>query len=273
MKTKNRQRLYNLIISVGALLTMWLVWLIACYVVDDAYVVPPISDTVSEFFSLLASAKFWKSFGMTLLRTLYSWALSLAVAVSLASISAAFKGVRRYLAPFIAVFRTVPTMAITLMLLIWSTPRVAPTIVAMLMVFPIAYSQMLAAFDGIDGRLLEMARAFNLPLNKRLFKILIPQTLPPMLSQIGANLSLTLKVIISAEVLCSTFNSLGGLIYQSNVFLNTAQMFALTICALVAGGLLEWIFGKFTLITHKWTGDVPSRSRKVGRQSEDSAND
>lgn len=270
MKVKNRQKLYNLIISVGALLTMWLVWLIARYVVDDTYVVPSITDTISEFFSLLASATFWKAFGMTLLRTLYSWALSLVVAVVLASLSAAFRCVRRYLAPFIAVFRTVPTMAITLMLLIWSTPRVAPTIVAMLMVFPIAYSQMLAAFDGIDGRLLEMARAFNLSLGKRLFKILIPQTLPPMLSQIGANLSLTIKVIISAEVLCSTFNSLGGLIYQSNVILNTAQMFALTICALVAGGLLEWIFGKFTLLTRKWTDGVTAHSRKVRPQSEGS---
>ena len=83
----------------------------------------------------------------------------------------------------------------------------------------------------------------------------VPQALPPVLSQLGPDFSLTLKVIVSAEVMCSTFNSLGGLIYQSNVFLDTAQMFALTICTLAVGGLCEWALSKLVLLTKKWRGE------------------
>lgn len=261
MQTK-RGRLYNLIVSVSAIVCMWVVWLIAYFAVNDGYVVPSLWDTVVEFFFLLCSARFWSAFGMTLARTALSWLISLALAAALASLSASFYGVRRFLAPFIAVFRTVPTMAITLMLLIWSSPRVAPSIVAVLMVFPLSYAQFMAAFGGTDIKLAEMAKVYGVPPAARLFKIYIPQILPPVLSQVGANLSLTLKVMISAEVLCSTFNSLGGLIYESNVFLDTAQMFALTISALVAGGLLEWALSKLTLLTRRWTGGE-SRVRRT----------
>ena len=147
-------------------------------------------------------------------------------------------------------------MAITLMLLIWSSPRVAPVIVGFLMLFPITYSQMMAAVDGMDAGLAQMADVYGISAGERLFKIYIPQILPPVLSQVGANFSLTLKVIISAEVMCSTFDSLGGMIHQSNVFLDTAQMFALTICALLAGGLLQWALSKLALITRRRGGSA-----------------
>ena len=76
-----------------------------------------------------------------------------------------------------------------------------------------------------------------------------------MLAQAGANLSLSLKVVISAEVLSSTFRSLGGMISEANMFLRTSQMFALTVTVLAAGGLIEWLFSHLKLITAKWSGE------------------
>ena len=263
MKEKNAGKIYNLIVSVAAIACMWLVWLIAWIVVDDGYVVPSVGDSLSQFFSLLGTATFWSAFGMTLLRTAYSWLAAAALAAVFASFSAVFKGARAFIAPFIAVFRTVPTMAITLMLLIWASPRVAPSIVTVLMVFPLSYAQMMAAFDGTDRGLAEMARVYRVPLSARLFKIYVPQILPPVLAQAGANFSLALKVMISAEVLCSTFNSLGGLIYQANVNLNTALMFALTLTALVTGGLFEWGLSRLVRITDKWTGKSAASNGSV----------
>ena len=256
---KYKKNLYNLIISVCAILCMWLVWIMAYFIVKDGYVVPSFTDTLKQFCDLMVSAEFWQAFGMTLARTAYSWLAATALAAIVASLCALFPAVRTFVSPFIAVFRTVPTMAITLMLLIWSSPRVAPAIVSALIIFPIAYARFISAFDGVDKKLTEMAQVYGVPFGRRLIKIYIPQVLPPVLSQIGPDFSLTLKVRVSAEVLCSTFNSLGGLIYQSNVFLNTAQMFALTICTIVAGGLLSWALSKLTYFTRRWTGAKEAR--------------
>ena len=197
---------------------------------------------------------YWLAFCMTLLRTLGAWAVSCVVGVALAAVSAAGRGARAFIETFVSVFRTLPVMAVTLMLLIWTSRGVAPMIVAFLTVCPIMYAQLMAAYDGIDGGLRDMAAVYGVSRFERIVKIYFPQMLPPVLAQTGANISLALKVIISAEVLSSTFRSLGGMINDANMFLRTSQMFALTITILVAGGLIEWSFGKLARITDKWTG-------------------
>ena len=234
---------------------MWLAWFIASVCVDNPYVIPSVGETVSELFSLLfgeGALSFWTAFGWTLLRSLGAWLVSCVIAAALAALSASNVRVRAFIKPLVAVIRTLPVMAVTLMLLIWSTRSVVPVIVSSLTLCPLMYAQFMAAFDGIDGKLLQMAKVYNLPVRDRVFKVCLPQMLPSILSQTGANISLSLKVVISAEVLASTFRAIGGLINEANLFLNTAQMFALTISMLIAGGLLEWACSYLTRITDRW---------------------
>ena len=87
---------------------MWAVWLIACAVVNDGYVIPSFPDTAERFFALLGSGGFWLSFAKSLGRTALSWAVSLLAAAALAFACAAFPRARAFAAPFVAVFRTVP---------------------------------------------------------------------------------------------------------------------------------------------------------------------
>ena len=54
--------------------------------------------------------------------------------------------------------------------------------------------------------------------------------------------------------MCITFDSLGGMIYQFNLFLDTARMFALTLCTLLAGGLLQRALSCLTLPVRRWGG-------------------
>ena len=153
-------------------------------------------------------------------------------------------------------------MAITLMLLIWTTPRTAPLIVAFLMLFPLTYAQLMAAYRGIDPKLFEMARVYRIGRRDVLFRICVPQMLPSVFAQAGANLSLSLKVMISAEVLASTFRSIGGMMQDASVYLQIADMFALTIVMLAAGGLLEFALGNLSRITDRWTAGRNAKGRR-----------
>ena len=72
----------------------------------------------------------------------------------------------------------------------------------------------MAAYGGIDEKLFEMARVYGVPKGEVLLKIAVPGMLPSVFSQAGANLSLALKVTVSAEVLVSTFRSLAGKMRQ-----------------------------------------------------------
>ena len=233
---------------------MWGIWAVAYLAVGNDTVVASFPDTVRALGVLLGEGTFWRAFGFTLLRTLAGWLLAFAFAVLFAAASAASKKFRTFFAPFVSVFRTLPTMAIALMLMIWSDPRTAPVIVAFLMLFPVTYAQLMAAYDGIDGKLFEMARVYGVSRKDVLCRIAVPGMLPAVLSQAGANLSLSLKVTVSAEVLVSTLHSIGSMMQNASMNVQIARMFALTLLALLVGGLFEFALGFLTRITDRWKG-------------------
>ncbi len=249
-----RKYRWNYLFSVLAVAVMWGVWVAAYFAVGNEYVVPSFTETMRELGALFASGTFWESFGGTLWRTVAGWLLAFAFAVLFAAAGVASKKFRSFFAPFVSVFRTLPTMAITLMLLIWSTPLVAPVIVTFLMLFPVTYAQLMAVYGEIDPQLFEMARVYGVPRREVLCKIAVPGMLPAVFSQAGPNLSLSLKVTISAEVLVSTFRSLGGMMHEAANYLQVAEMFALTILALLVGGLFEFALHFLTRITARWKG-------------------
>lgn len=232
---------------------MWGVWLAAHAVVKNEYIVPSFPDTLKSMGESLSDAYFWTSYGYTMLRAVEGWAIAFLCAVLLSALAAVNDACRRFFDPFVSVFRTVPTMAITLMLLVWTSPRVAPVIVTFLMLFPISYAQLTAAYRSVDPKLIEMAQVYRLPMWQRILRIYVPQMLPSLFSQAGPNLSLSIKVAVSAEVLSFTYQSVGGILQQASIYNDMPQLFAVTILMLITGGILEFALGQLTRLTDRWS--------------------
>ena len=251
------KRKVDIICSVAAVALILLVWAIAYYSVKNDYVIPSVSDTFRSFGENLISGVFWSAFFNTFLRTLIAFAVSFALAAATAALSFISKIFRALVRPFIVILRTLPTLAVILILLIWTTPRTAPVIVAALVLYPMMHARFFAALDGVDKDVLEMARVYNISARDRLLKIYLPQTLPAVLLQTGADISLGLKVVISAEVLSSTFNSLGGLMQNARLYLEMPRLAALTLAAVFFGLIIDAAFafvGKFAFGWRKKEG-------------------
>ncbi len=229
----------NALFSALAIVALWLAWMVAYACVKNDYVLPSFWDACAQMGRLLASASFWRAFGNTFLRTLWAFLISLALGVAIAVASHLWGCVRAFLAPVISVLRTVPTMAIILMLLLWTTPAVAPVVVSALVLFPAAYSAALAALDDVGEEYGEVVRAFRVPLARRIGKMYLPLAAPVLLKQAGGIFSLGLKVVISGEVLASTYRSLGGMMQEAKMFLEMPTLMALTLLVLLLGFALE----------------------------------
>ena len=76
----------------------------------------------------------------------------------------------------------------------------------------------------------------------------IPQTLPLVFTSIKSSIGLNLKLIISAEVLAQTADSMGLYMQLAKINLDTAVLLAWTLVAILLGGLFE---GIVTLIQKK----------------------
>ncbi len=254
MKKFFTERKLNILISVSAVAVMILVWVIAYYCIKNDYIIPSFKDTVASMWrDCLISGPFWRAFGNTVLRTLLAFAVSFIIAAALACLGALSKKAAAFIAPFMVFFRTLPTLAVILVLLIWTNPRVAPVIVTALVLFPMIYARLYAALDGIDGGIRQMVKVYKISKRESVFKIYLPLITPEVLPQTGADISLGLKVMISAEVLASTFQSLGGMMQESRLFLEMPRFAALTILAVIAGLVVDIAFSQLARITYKWS--------------------
>ncbi len=231
----------ELLFSALALVFLWAAWLIAAAVVRNEYVLPSFWEACGETGRLLSDAAFWRAFGNTLLRTLLAFSISLLLGAGLAFAANLHRAVRAFFAPVVSVLRTVPTMAIILILLIWTNPRIAPVVVSLLVLMPAFYAATLAALDEADERYGELARAFGVSGGRKLVKMYLPLSAPPVLKQAGGIFSMGLKITISGEVLSNTYQSLGGLMQEAKMYLEMPRLFALTLVSILLGFLLEGV--------------------------------
>ena len=253
MKNFLIKRKLNIICSVCAVLLIVLVWIIAYYSVRNDYIIPSFSDTIVSFGKCFAEASFWIAFFNTLLRTVIAFAVSFILAAALALGSVLSKTFSAFIKPIMVILRTLPTLAVILLLLVWTNPKIAPVVVTALVLFPMIYSQIIAAVGGIDEGLKEMAEVYRISKRDKLMKMYLPLISPNILSQTGSNFSLGIKIMISAEVLANTYKSLGGLMQTARIYVEMPRLAALTVIAVLFGLIVDLAFSLLERITFKWS--------------------
>ena len=143
--------------------------------------------------------------------------------------------------PIVSALRSLPVLAVLLILISLFGAGEAPIAVAFLSLFPMLYAGILAALSGIDKQLIEISRICGTPMYRRITRIYLPLSAPYVLREAGAALSFSLKLVVSAEVISYTATSLGGMMQESKVYSDIPELFALVILAFVLGLILESI--------------------------------
>lgn len=238
------------LITVGV---VFAVWAIAAYAVDLPIVLPTIGATFRGLGGLLSSAQFYAAVGGTLLRTLIGFAISLALALALALPAAFIKPVERLLSPLVILSRAMPTMSIILLCLLWVSNRILPVVVSVFIVFPVLYTTILNAVQGVDEQLKQMSEVYNVPAGRRVAKLYIPQSMPAILSGVQSTLGLMVKLIIAAEVMSNTARSIGQAMNLAQMYLETDILLAYTLVAIVLSAILEGIVRLIRKYALRWS--------------------
>lgn len=241
---------------------MWVFWLVAYYGVGNSLIVPSFSETVESFWRYLGSGEFWVAVGNSLLRTFLAFAISFLLAAAFTGFGLLGSWCKALIKPITVIIRTLPTMAVILIIfkITYGNRTLSPVIVTVLVLFPMIYSQLTAAVEGIDGGIKEMAEVYGVSKRERLFKIYLPLVSPAVFSQTGANISLGLKVMISSEVLVNTARGLGGMMQTSSGAGEVACLAALTLAAVILGLIIEFAFSQLKRINKKWRGEKNDRN-------------
>ena len=243
--------LKNLIQTGVAIAFLLAVWWVAYLSVGNDLLIPPLSDSLKEMGDLLVKAAFWRALGGTLLRALIAFFISFLLAVFFAVIAYLVPWFERFFAPIVSVLRSMPILAVLLVLLSFLDAGKAPIAVAFLSLFPMLYAGVLAALSGLDKHLIEVSLVCGTPLWRRVTEIYLPLSSPYILKEGAAALSFSLKLIVSAEVLSFTAKSLGGMMQDAKLYSEIPQLFALVGVTFALGLVLETAVGMFANILEK----------------------
>ncbi len=247
MKVK-RTKTLNLVLSLISLAFIVAVWAITAEAMGKEYILPTLSNTIKSLIQLFGQLKFYYALLGTVLRTLIAFISSYTLAFVLAVLSVKSKCFSRLASPIIAVLRALPTVAVVLLLLVWTSSKIAPIIVTALVILPTAYSHLKSAFESLDKSVIEAGRVDGADELRVLKHVELPLIVPTALVEAGSCFSLNFKLMVAAEVLSATSRSLGNLMNLASVTSEMAQLLALVIVSVVMGIIIE---GVFNLIANK----------------------
>ncbi len=232
---------------------VWLlVWQVAGMALGQELLLPSPLAALRRLGELALTEPFWRAVGWSAARILGGFLLACLAGTALAALASRRRWVRELLAPLAAAVKATPVASFIILALVWMNSRQLPLFIAFLMVFPTIYLNMLEGIAQTDGKLLEMAQVFRVPLSRRLGGIYLPQVLPYFRSAASVALGLCWKAGVAAEVIGLPAGSIGERLYTAKVYFQTADLFAWTavVVAVSAGferlflALLEHLAGK-----------------------------
>lgn len=227
----------EVIASVAVVLLLW--WLFAAVTQSDL-VLPDPWQVLKITGQLLVKGSTYLALLCTLARAVAAFALSFVAALALTLLVGVCPAVKPFAGGVVTVLRALPTISIILIAMVVFDSAVLPVVVAFLVAFPVVYSAFLRETD--DKQLSDLCKVYNVSAVKKVKYVLFPKTSKAMLLQCHDSLPLCIKVVIAGEVLALPRLGLGKQMYAAKVNWHTANVFALTLLALIVCLVLSGIF-------------------------------
>ena len=227
----------------------WLgVWQLAALWVGRELLLPGPLAVGRALLALAGTADLWLSALATLARVFLGLLWGTAAGTALAFLTHFSPWLDRLLSPAVRVVRATPVVSFILLVYLWVARPAIPWVIAGLMVLPVVWGSLTAGLDSLDGRLLEMARAYRFSRFKTLGLVYLPALRPHFSAGVLTAFGLAWKSGVAAEVLCPPDRAIGSRIQQAKLALETPELFAWTLVivalSLALEGLLRCLIQK-----------------------------
>ncbi len=240
MRAVYKKIAFNALYASAATAMVFCVWWAASAAVGSQFILPDIPATFEALGELLALRAFWTGLGGTLCRCIISYALSVALAGVLYFLCVSFMPVRRIVSPIVSFLRSLPTMAVSLILAIWARAA-APVVLGVLVIMPYVYSVLFARNSTVPPELIEICRLCGASRAREFGSVWLPHAAAAFPEILSGAMSFNIKVVIAAEILMQTARSVGMLMQLANIYLETATLIALVFVAVVLSVAAELV--------------------------------
>lgn len=234
---KNKKLIY-LILGIIIFISLWY---FTALKINSEILFPNIQNILAKLIEIISEKSFYKDLLSSLLRVLITFALSFLSAFIIGISAGIFLPLRYTLIPIINFIRTIPTIPLILIAIIWFDNNTVPIFVSMLVIFPIIYDSITNGIINVDKKLIEMSISYNVSIKTQIINLYIPYIKPYIFTGISQSMGITWKSILAAEILALPALGIGTKLYESHLYLDSVSLFAYCLIAIIFNGIFEII--------------------------------
>ena len=194
-------------------------------------------------------------------RVVAGFAVGAGVAVVLGTITGLSRPVYDAVEPTLQGVRSIPTLAWAPLLLIWLGIGDAPkvTLVAIGAFFPV-YVNLVAGIQGVDRKLVEVARVYNLTGRQIATRVILPASLPSLFTGLRLGLSQAWLFVVVAEIFGAT-SGLGFRVTDSQLLTRVDLMLVAMLVLAVLGKITDTILLAIQRRSLRWVDSIGAEAR------------
>lgn len=241
-KTKDKYKKEMLILPI----IIVIIWYLICdfFQLVPSYAFPGLTDVATSFVKLSTSGKLFIDIFETLYKVLFGMLLASTVGITLGIILGWYKRLETLCKLVISVLRPIPPIAWIPFSIIWFGMGIGPAVFIIFMgcVFPI----LISTIDGVhrtDPVLIEAAQSFGASNSQMLTEVIIPSSLPYIVSGLKVAIGIALMCTISGEMIGSS-SGIGYMILTSTNLFDTGSTVVGMLVIGVIGIIFDYIFTK-----------------------------
>ena len=205
----------------------------------EAYQLPPPPVVLDAAIGLWRRGLLQQDILATVVRVAEGFVLGSLAAVALGVVTGLSRRADRLLEPTLQALRTVPTLAWAPLLLLWlgidEPPKV--TLVAIGAFFPV-YVNLVGGITGVDRKLVEVARVFDLSRSEIARRVVLPAALPELITGLRLGATQAWLFVVVAEFFGAS-RGLGFRLTDSQQSTSVDFMFVAIVALAILGKLTD----------------------------------
>ncbi len=236
-------KLFKRILRYALILAFWLgVWALGAWAVGKPLLLPYPTAVIKRLLELMHTLDFYEVILHSLWNILFGIAIALLLGIFLAVLTHKIRILREVLLPAMTVIKATPVASFIILLLIFIGSARIPTVITVLIVLPVVWTNLDEGFAHIDPQLRQMTQVYRFSPWRRLRYLTIPSLMPYFVSACRTSVGLAWKAGVAAEVIAMPLRSIGTMIGEAKQYILTEDMFAWTLCVVLLSLLIELLF-------------------------------
>ena len=235
---------------IAAIIVAILLWQLLAMKLDQKLLLSTPVDVAKTLGVLVKSLEFYSAIAYSMGRILLGLLIGAAVGIACALLAGRWHFMEVLFWPYFSAMKATPVASVVILCLVWLSGRRLSVFIVFLVVTPVIYTNILAGIKNLDLKMKDMARVFGINGLRRLLYVYLPELKTYIVAAFTLSTGMAFKAGIAAEVIGTPGGSVGKMLYNAKVYLETPELFAWTLVIIVLSvvveqvilGLVKWMF-------------------------------